>query len=418
MIAAAFPDRTLAEAWAAYMFHLRASGHKATYLRTIRTAFGSFIRFLETDDVPLLSALKPDLVRRFAVEQLASLAGSTVRQRLIVLKAFAAWLAGEEWLADSPLKRVQLPKARSMATPLLTSDDVQELLRAVARTRTSWNRQRNTAIVMFMVATGVRVSEAAGLRWSNVHLEAGRAEVVGKRDKKRLVTFDSTTAAHLAAWREIQAGRGLAAATVFGLAAAGIRDMLSVNSRRAGMRHVAPHQLRVTFATSFLKGHPGAIGHLGNLLGHESIEQSLRYARISDADTALPGPDVVDVLRLRGHQDERNGGDERLIAALLTATRPMNRYELAALTGLTPGTVSAKLSAMKGQGLVMNGRHGDWRPTPLLRSREQDRTARQAPLPRELVIRIRCEPDKAPSVTPAELLHLIVGWGYQAECLA
>ena len=64
------------------------------------------------------------------------------------------------------------------------------------------------------------------------------------------------------------------------------------------MRQRRMNTFRHTFAVRYLIAHPGSVVHLKELLGHSNLEMTLRYARLAETETRLPGPSPVDQLGL------------------------------------------------------------------------------------------------------------------------
>ena len=92
--------------------------------------------------------------------------------RVRTIRAFGSWLAREFDLSESPVRGVPVPRVPDKLIPSLRDGDVRELLRAVEEG--SGQPDRDRAIVLLLLDTGVRLSEAAGLRVGDVDLVEGR----------------------------------------------------------------------------------------------------------------------------------------------------------------------------------------------------------------------------------------------------
>lgn len=74
--------------------------------------------------------------------------------------------------------------------------------------------------------------------------------------------------------------------------------MLNTIGKNAGVEKVYPHRFRHTFAIQFLRN-GGNVALLKELLGHESIEMVMRYAKIAEQDIAnAPAHSPADNWRL------------------------------------------------------------------------------------------------------------------------
>lgn len=219
---------------------------------------------------------------------------SSIARKLASLRSFMKYLAGQGVIPTNPAKNVASPKQEKSLPDYLTADVMAELLEA-PRTERKFGA-RDQAIIELFYATGIRVSELAGLDMDDLDLEGGYVRVVGKGRKERIVPFGRKAAeairAYLGTRHELRAsdrGSGVTPAgdavflnfrgrrlTTRGLAR--IVDRLVV--RLAQRLRVHPHTLRHTFATHLLNA--GAdLRAIQELLGHESLSTTQKYTHVS-----------------------------------------------------------------------------------------------------------------------------------------
>src|SRR5205823_6013506 len=74
------------------------------------------------------------------------------------------------------------PVARDDQIQPFTDDQVKALLAAARKSR---NRVRDEAILLVLIATGMRASELCGLRMRDLDLSGRSCTVLGKGDKRR-----------------------------------------------------------------------------------------------------------------------------------------------------------------------------------------------------------------------------------------
>jgi integrase/recombinase XerC len=139
-----------------------------------------------------------------------------------------------------------------------------------------------------LYSSGLRVSELAGLDWTDVDTQAETVRVLGKGRKERIVPIGRPALRALAAYRQVCAARGwtVTSGAVFRNARGGRLTTRSV--ARSMERYVAtsgtttkatPHALRHTFATHLLGG--GAdLRAIQELLGHASLSTTQRYTHV------------------------------------------------------------------------------------------------------------------------------------------
>jgi integrase/recombinase XerD len=107
------------------------------------------------------------------------------------LQQFFKWWAHEEELPD-PMARLRPPKVTEKLIPLFTSVELSRLERACQGR--SFAQRRDAAIIAVFEATGMRLSELAGIRYDPVDAERSDLDlwqreitVRGKHGKQRIV---------------------------------------------------------------------------------------------------------------------------------------------------------------------------------------------------------------------------------------
>ena len=158
---------------------------------------------------------------------------------------------------------------------------------------------RDRLLLEFLYGTGCRVSEATGLDVADVEPDHGRARVLGKGNKERVVFFGAECGALLRRYLPLRAARVGAATAPSSPAAKAARHALFHNRRggrlsdrsarriitaataAAGIdKRVTPHSLRHSFATHLLDA--GAnVRVVQELLGHASISTTQVYTHTS-----------------------------------------------------------------------------------------------------------------------------------------
>jgi integrase len=236
--------------------------------------------------VPALGSLRLDEVGPAQIEgykagKLKELSAKTVNNHLIVLRRMLG--VAVEWglLERVPIVRwLKVPEAEF---DFLTFDEADRLVAATEED--GWR----TMIVVGLKA-GLRQGELLALRWSDVDLVAGRLVVrrsvwrgiLGppKGGRSREVALSPE------AVRSLKAHRHLRGELVF--CTDGGR-MFTKNEckhplwracKRAGLRRIGWHVLRHTFASHLvMRGAP--LKAVQELLGHATIEMTMRYAHLS-----------------------------------------------------------------------------------------------------------------------------------------
>ncbi len=205
-------------------------------------------------------------------------------------KAFFSWAIAEELLSESPMNRVPAPVVRVDQVQPFTTAQVQSLLAAAQKSRYP---KRDEAIVLFLIDSGVRVSELCNLRMSDVDFLGGTARVHGKGNKYRTVCFGRRAARALRAYLRYEdrspdeplfvAERGLD--TGAKLTRWGVAQVIERLGKKAGIQRArcSPHTFRHTFAGDFLRN-GGNVFSLKELLGHCGLAMTNQYVALAQAD--------------------------------------------------------------------------------------------------------------------------------------
>jgi integrase/recombinase XerD len=215
------------------------------------------------------------------------LAASSIRRAQSALRTYYAFLLAEGAVASDPTDRLESPRVSRRLPDFLTAEETARLLEAPDPERPLYWRDR--AILEFLYASGVRVSELVGLSLSSLDVQEGIATVMGKGSKERLVPIGEPARHALARYlQDVRPGldRGGGQGRVF-LNARGrplrreaVWAVVRGAARRAGIeRKVSPHTLRHTFATHLVER--GAdLAAVQELLGHADISTTEIYTHL------------------------------------------------------------------------------------------------------------------------------------------
>jgi len=223
-------------------------------------------------DVATLFAFTSTSIRSTTLSQLQayadSLAGSpaTRARRLMAAKSLFSFAAKLGYIPFNVGAALIAPRpSNQLAERILSEEEVLRLLAAVV------SHQRDHVMLRVLYSGGLRVSEAAGLRWRNC--VDGYLNVTGKGGRTRVVRLSTGT------WDELIAIRPageVAEQRVFGLQAWGVWRRVRRAADRAGLRAVSPHFLRHAHATHAL--HRGAdLATVSATLGHAGAATTSRY---------------------------------------------------------------------------------------------------------------------------------------------
>jgi integrase len=145
-------------------------------------------------------------------------------------------------------------------------------------------------MVVTALKTGLRVGELLGLRWQDVDLKAGRLVVrqniareevtTPKNHRSREIPLGDLVLGELRAHRHLRSKYVFAKPAGTRLTKKEAEGRLERDLKRAGLRHIGWHALRHTFASHLvMRGAP--LKGVQKLLGHSTMEMTMRYAHLS-----------------------------------------------------------------------------------------------------------------------------------------
>ena len=101
-------------------------------------------------------------IQQWMTQLLGRYSGACASIQFRALRQFFKWRADEEELPD-PMARLRAPKVIVTAVPVFTSVELSELEKACQGR--SFAARRDAAIIAIFTATGIRLSELAGIRY-------------------------------------------------------------------------------------------------------------------------------------------------------------------------------------------------------------------------------------------------------------
>lgn len=152
--------------------------------------------------------------------------------------------------------------------------------------------ERNRLLLLLMLNTGLRLSEATGLRWREIDLNTGRVMVrQGKGAKDRTLWVGERDLGLLRRWRERQVkvvpGAPSCVFTTLGgrpVSNRYVQEMVKRYAAKAGIdKDVHPHMLRHTFATDLYRQTTN-IRLTQKALGHSNLTTTMIYCHIVDEE--------------------------------------------------------------------------------------------------------------------------------------
>ncbi len=275
-------------------------GLGAKTLKAYRADLYQIFRHLEADKKEVdVDRIDRNEIRAYLKKISQAYKPRTIRRKVASLKTFLNFLEFEDVITVSPIRKmrlgIKLPKEMPRTVRLR---DVKKILRhlyskkVAEETGNSFRRHallRDIAVMELLFATGMRVSEVAGLTLGRLDLKQRQVHVIGKGKRERIVPICAMEVKD--ALKDYLTVRSVAETnieTVFlnrhnrPFSEQSIRFMVRKRSKEAGISvHITPHMFRHTMATELL-GNGMDIRYIQDLLGHSSIMTTQIYAHVAD----------------------------------------------------------------------------------------------------------------------------------------
>ena len=265
-----------------YLRHMHRRDLTASTLRAAFTSLQGFLTFLKNQGkIDLSSLVHNDLEAFVESKQDQGLKPLSVENNLRQVKTFLRYLVEGKVVPAEVLSRrisIKVPKPLPRAMDPL---DVKRLLEVVQKIR-------DRAMILVLLRTGIRIGELLRLRVSEVYLPERKIHLVGgEKNRTGRVGYLSVDACQaLQEWirkREKEKpllfyGQGRSS-----LCYTAARVMFQRYLQKAGIseKGYSLHGLRHTCATELLNAGM-RIECLQQVLGHSNLEQTRRYARLTD----------------------------------------------------------------------------------------------------------------------------------------
>jgi integrase/recombinase XerD len=275
-------------------FERNASAHT---IRSYKSDLTSYLRWANRAGVDPIEANHRQLRMYLAEMDAARYSRVTINRHLSALRTFFAWLNVNEVTLNNPASVISGPKKEKTLPKVMQPQEVAALLSVhsgyanCAQVDFECAKHiRNQAILEFMYASGVRISECSSLVALDVDFERGVVKVFGKGSKERNVVIHDLAINAMQKYANVARPYLAQNKTVpfFFLSDTGgqysadaIRKMFNESLMLAGIdSSYTPHCLRHTFATDMLNG--GAdLRTVQELLGHASLSTTQIYTHVS-----------------------------------------------------------------------------------------------------------------------------------------
>ena len=247
-----------------------------------------FLEFCKSGKVSELKQITPALIQKYMI-MLAKddRAEASAKRALVAIRMFLRFGKLNGLVEDDFTGILEGPKLWQRLPVICSKKQVVDLLEAPSPKEKYYLRDK--AMLELLYATGVRASEVAGLKISDLNLDVGYLRCIGKGNRERVIPLGRVAAA--ATLEYLKDMRPKLAKTFSGdfllLSRTGrpmgrieIWRLIKRYAARAGMpKNLTVHTLRHCFATHLLAG--GAdLRSVQEMLGHVDISTTQIYTHV------------------------------------------------------------------------------------------------------------------------------------------
>ncbi|MBN1333571.1 MAG: tyrosine recombinase XerC [Synergistales bacterium] len=259
-------------------YHLKCSEHTVL---NYSVDLVQFVTYLQKQEVTAPEEITRSHVRSFLREIMAfGYARTSSARKLSALRGWLRYLLEKGYIEKDPSSGVRGPKLPGTLPRALSREDVNRMIEEGIGKN---NSLRDKAILELLYGSGLRVSEAATIKWADMELPERSLRILGKGQKERIVPMGSHCVRAIEEWRS---GIREKSSFVFPgreeghIAVRTVTRIVERASRKVGLSGVTPHMLRHSFATHMLEG-GASLKVLQELLGHESLLTTQRYLTVT-----------------------------------------------------------------------------------------------------------------------------------------
>ena len=265
-----------------YIVHKFRNNCKPNTIRVAFTNVVKFLKFIQSCSHSQLETLRRCDIEAFVeFEQHRGMSATTLSTRLVSLYAFLRFLADEGVMSPELLKRkihiklpIKLPKS-------IEVDDEDRILAQI-------DKVRDRAMILLLLRTGMRIGELLKTKMQDISLEEQIIRIYEseKTGTGRVVYFSNDAAEALYQWlmkRDYWKKHLFHGPRDKAISYEAARTIFKKYVDKAGLSHkgITLHCLRHTYATRLLNAGM-RIEVLRDLLGHHNLEQTRRYANLTD----------------------------------------------------------------------------------------------------------------------------------------
>lgn len=225
----------------------------------------------------------------------------SIKRKMSSLRKFFDYLFKSEFITSDEIRKVELPKLHKKEIIFLEQNETIDFLDAVekgeklSKKEMDYHKKQSTrdlAICYLLLSTGIRVSECAELDIDDIDMTNSCIRIVRKGGDEATVYFSDEAAGYIQSYLEERNHIKGVPDTEKALFISSQKKRMSIRSiemlikkyaqRSVPMKHITPHKLRSTYATTLYE-QTGDIYLVAETLGHKDVSTTKEhYANLSN----------------------------------------------------------------------------------------------------------------------------------------
>ena len=208
--------------------------------------------------------------------------------RWSALNAFFNFLVLDEYIDINPMTKTKRPKNRTERPVVyLEKDEIDCIINKIREESKPQLVNRDLSIIMLGIGTGIRVGALTQINITDIDFKNNTIHVIEKGHKDRYLSFGSNVRHVLSEWLldrqtyfpETETDALFISQWRQRITTEGVRKLLKRYADGINGKHITPHKMRSSAATNMAKSGVD-IQTIANILGHQSITTTQRYAAV------------------------------------------------------------------------------------------------------------------------------------------
>ena len=257
-------------------------------VRSYRTDLFQFIKYLYKNKKSLLILdVNKDQIKEFIFSLHAKkMSDKTIARKVATLKSLFNYMLKNNIINKNILSSITIPKVSKSLPHLLTEKEINKLF---SITLDDDRVLMEMCIIELFYATGIRISELAQIKISNIDIIGKAIKVLGKGNKERIVILGKSSLKMLKKYMSVFCedtqkflfGSLIPKRKIYNhISEKTIYNITKKHLKRiSNDEKLSPHSLRHSFATHLLQAGADLMS-VKELLGHESLSSTQIYTHV------------------------------------------------------------------------------------------------------------------------------------------